>query len=104
MGKSGRGLIPQAGDDAETVLALAMKRTTRYLTEVRKRYPDGFTQLNRMVRQKGAPGMLRPGRTGAGFRWVRRMRWSQGEAPTGSRLATPVRRIWGVSAPWQRGA
>jgi hypothetical protein len=57
MGKSGRGLIPQAGDDAETVLALAMKRTTRYLSEVRKRYPDGFAQLNRMVRQKGVPGM-----------------------------------------------
>lgn len=57
MGKAGRGLIPQAGDDAETVPALATKRTTRHLSEVRKRYPEGFAQLNRMVRQKGAPGM-----------------------------------------------
>ncbi|GGR54426.1 hypothetical protein [Streptomyces griseomycini] len=57
MGKPGRGLIPQAGDDAEKVTALAVKRTRRYLAEVRKRYPDAFAQLNRMVRQKGAPGM-----------------------------------------------
>ncbi|MFI8206679.1 hypothetical protein [Streptomyces sp. NPDC085937] len=57
MGSSGRGLVPQAGDDAETVLALAGKRTKRYLAEVRKRYPEGFAHLNRMVRQKGAPGM-----------------------------------------------
>ncbi|MER7952008.1 hypothetical protein ABTY59_31920 [Streptomyces sp. NPDC096079] len=58
MGKVGRGLIPQAGDDAETVLKLAEKRTTRYLTEVRKRYPDGFAQLNRFARQKGSPGLM----------------------------------------------
>ncbi|MEV8396746.1 hypothetical protein [Streptomyces niveus] len=57
MSKSGRGLIPQAGDGAETLVALAMKRATRYLSQVRKRYPEGFTQLNRMVRQKGAAGM-----------------------------------------------
>ncbi|MFF9901338.1 hypothetical protein [Streptomyces longispororuber] len=57
MDKPGRSLIPRAGDDAETVLALAAKRTTRYLSEVRQRYPEGFTQLNRMVRLKGTPGM-----------------------------------------------
>ncbi|MEW2498504.1 hypothetical protein AB0942_33980 [Streptomyces nodosus] len=57
MSKTGRGLIPQAGDDAETVTTLASKRTTRYLAEVRKRYPDAWAHLNRMVRQKGAPGM-----------------------------------------------
>ncbi|MER5482608.1 hypothetical protein ABT024_05240 [Streptomyces sp. NPDC002812] len=57
MIKSGRGPVPKAGDSPDVVTKLAVKRTKRYLAEVRTRYPEGFTQLNAFARMRGKGGM-----------------------------------------------
>ncbi|MFI8085985.1 hypothetical protein ACIF6L_34985 [Kitasatospora sp. NPDC086009] len=48
-----RPSVPRPGDDEKKIMKLAEKRAKVFLDEARRRYPQGFTQLNGMAASRG---------------------------------------------------